>query len=161
MPGRPGPADAGDLGEAAEQPVHQGAGGLSGAGVNRQAGRLVEHDQIVVEEEQVELARFRHDPRLAPFGWIPVDALAGAQEVPRFRLRDAVHRQVPGADPLLNLVARQVEMGGDGAIEPDPRFALADPPGAGGHGRLRNESRRMTTRPIEMALSATLKSGQR
>lgn len=159
-----GPArapDAGDLGETPQQPVRESSGGLPGTRVDGEAGRFIEHDQVVVEKEQAELALFRQHAGLAALGWIPRNALAGSHEMPRLGPRDAVHRQVAGADPLLDLVARQVEMAGQGAIEPDSGFVLADPPGAAVHGRLRNESRRITTRPIEIALSATLKSGQR
>ena len=135
--------------------------GLAGAGMDGEPGGLVEHDEVVIAVEHAELARFRLHPGLATRRRIPGDLLAGAQEVPGLRLRDAVERQVPGANPLLNLVARQVEMNGEGAIEADPRLIGSDTPGAGVHGRRRKESKRISTSPIEIALSATLKSGQR
>ena len=49
MPGRSGssPTPA-ELGEAGQQPVHEGAGALAGARVHHEAGGLVDHQQVRV-----------------------------------------------------------------------------------------------------------------
>ncbi len=159
-PGAPGAADTRHLGERSQEAVHQRAGRLPGAGVNGESGGLVQHDEIVVAKKHPQLAGLGFDPRIAALRWIPGDALAGAHEVPGLRAENSVESEVAGTDPLLDLVARQVEVERDGAVEPLARFGLGDAPGARFHGRLRKVSMRMSTRPIEIALSATLKSGQ-
>ncbi len=159
--GAPRTPHPGHFGIARQEAVHEGAGGLAGSGMHGEARGLVENDEILVGVKDPELAALRLDARIAALRWVPRDLLAGTQQVAGFGLRNSVDRQVAGTDPLLDLVARQVETLGDGPVEANSRLVSFDPPGAGSHGRLRKESSRISTRPIEIALSATLKSGQR
>ena len=55
MPGRVALADAGDVGEAGEQAVDQRAVAVAGARVHDQPGRLVDHDDGVVDVDDPEL----------------------------------------------------------------------------------------------------------
>lgn len=114
--GTAGTADAGDLGEARHEPVDEGACGTPRAGMDRQPGRLVERHEIVVEVEERELGCLRIDPGGRGRGRIPGDPHPGANHQ---RCADGfgVDGDPAAADPLLDLIARDPEPGGEEAVE--------------------------------------------
>ena len=57
MPGPVRLADAGELGEAGQQPVDERAVGVAGAGMDDETGRLVDDDHVVVHVDDRELDR--------------------------------------------------------------------------------------------------------
>ncbi len=159
------PADPGHLGVARQQQVGEGAGRAAGSRVHRQAGRLVEHDQLRVFVQHRQLACLRHHRFQARRGRTALDAVAGRHHVGGLG-RAVVEPDVAGPDPLLDLVAGQLVGGGEMAVEALAGAAArtgADGPGAGGAQWPRRANRlsiAISAMPIEIAASATLKDGQ-
>src|SRR6202035_2611117 len=172
-----GPADAGHLGVAGEEAMGEGAAGSPRSGMDGQAGRLEEDDQLVVLIEEIEVAGLGEHPLLCGRRRAAVDGVAEA-EGQRRADGAAVDPHEPVADPALHLVAGEVETGGDVSVQPLAGARRRDRPRRleGGR-RRRGVGRRpgsaaaaarwprrlsiaISTMPIEMALSATLKAGQ-
>ena len=103
MPGRsarnPPVGQGGQVGEAGHQAVDQGARAVAGARVDDQAGRFVDHDDVVVGVDHGELHR-RVGLRLRGRGLVgPVDVegLVPARRVLRLATDRPVHRTRPAA----------------------------------------------------------------
>ena len=127
------PADAADARQAVaamvDQGVDQRAGPIAGRRVDDQAGRLVDHDQLVVLEEDVQCDRLTH--RCGGFGWRQLDGDRFASGQPAAGLG---HR--PAADPdrsaayqRLNAASRKAFA--EGAGQPLVEAAAAGIPGGG------------------------------
>jgi len=116
--GSPRPADAGELGEARQQPVHERARAAPRARVHDQSGWLVDRQQRVVLVEDHQLARLGLEPIVAGGGrLLPLELHAGLEAARRLRRR-AVDPHAAVVDPALDLVARQLEVRGEEAIQP-------------------------------------------
>lgn len=190
-PGSAWAADAADLRKAFEEMMGQGSSASPRAGVNGQAGRLVDRHQPGILVQQAQVAGLGIDAGARGRGRGPADLGAGAQELrgagcPRADLDPTL------VDPSLNLVARNLEGACQETVEPFAlrvvgdveapaldrgrtgrrrrgvqvsrrglgQVATSTPPGVDGRVGERKESRTSSTRPIEIAMSATLKSGQ-
>jgi hypothetical protein len=123
-----GAADAGHLGITVEEMMGQGAGGPAGAGVDGEARRLVEHHQVRVLVEQAEVAPLGHDAVLPGHGRVAVDTVAGGDGGRGLR-RPAVDLDEAFVDPLVDLIAGDVEIGGHVAVEPLACRVRIDGPG--------------------------------
>jgi hypothetical protein len=164
------PSHAGHLGVAVEEMVGEGAGGAAGARMDGQARRLVEHHDLGVLMEHVQVPPLGEDPLLLELRRGALDAIARGERSGGLG-RAAVHPHETAGDPALDLVAGRVETGGHVAVEPLARRRRLDGPAHSGTGaaavgsgdswcRGRKLSIAISTMPTEMALSATLKEGQ-
>jgi hypothetical protein len=162
-----GAADAGHLGIAVEEMVGEGPRGAAGAGMHGEARRLVDHHHFGVLVQQAELAGLRGDPLFLRRRRAALDAIAGGDEGRRLRAVPVDGYELVG-DPALDLIAGNVEPRGDVAVEPLSRRLGLNRPGGHSATAAAGASRRcgrklsmaISTMPIEIALSATLKEGQ-
>ncbi len=168
--GPPRPANSRQLRIAVEESVDQGSFSSTGAGVYRQASRLVDHDQVFVLVEDRQLTLFGDDAFFAGRGQL------GGQPGPRTdglrsRSRAMVDLHPTVTDESLYLISWQLEGSRQVAIETFTGGFRGSLPGLHSDvsaiagldswaGDRRSESKvsiAMNTMPTVMALSATLK----
>ncbi len=118
-----GAADPGELGIAVEQEVGQGAGRAAGAGMHRDAGRLVDGDQVLVFVEDGERPRLRLDPFGDRRRRAHHQPLAGHDQHARLGGRRAIDADQARCQPALQAAARQAERFGQVAVEAERRGA--------------------------------------
>jgi hypothetical protein len=146
--------------------VGEGAARPARAGVDGEAGGLVQDGDVRVFLEDAEVSLLGEDPLLLRLGRPAVDPVPGGERRGSLGF-PSVDEDVAVADPALDLVAGDVEAGGDLAVEALAGLFGGDFPGVGQPASScsrcrcgRKLSMAMRTMPIEMALSATLKEGQ-
>ena len=127
-------ADAGHLGVAGEEVVGEGAGGAAGAGMDGEAGRLVEDGEVGILIEDGEVPRLAPYPIVSSLGRLAGDDVACGEEAGRAGRR-AVDLDQAVADPSLDLVARQVEARRQRAVEALSGLRRLDGPGDRVRGR--------------------------
>ena len=168
----PRPADARDGGRVGQERRGEGGARVTGAGVDDDAGRLVEDEDVRVLEHDRERRRLGDELLGGGRRHVDLDPLAPRQ--PRRGLPDsAVDADAAGLDQRLEPRTREPGQPlGEPAVEPRPRRGGADgepdEPGRGGglpHGRgadAPSPRRRMasTVTPTVIAESATLNAGQ-
>ena len=95
-------ADARQVGAVMQQSIHQGSIFVARGWVHRETGRLVDHDQVLVFKEHIEIHRFRLQVRQRFRRWHPqLHLIALAQG--RFGLAGlAVHPHKASINELLN-----------------------------------------------------------
>jgi hypothetical protein len=142
--------------------------GATGAGVHGEAGGLVEHDQLIVQVKDRELAGLAADARVGGWRDLPAHRFAEAEGASGAGLLGVVDAHSTGFDPGLHLIAGHAGGGRDCPVEPraDEIARHLEPaarPSAvfAAHRCERNESIRSSTSPTLIALSARLKSGHR
>ncbi|MEZ5313402.1 MAG: hypothetical protein R2862_06940 [Thermoanaerobaculia bacterium] len=154
-------ADPGELGKSSEEPMGERGGRATRSGVHDESRRLVENDQLVVDMEQAELSLLGFETVVAPRRRLPDDPLSGSQQGARLGGEAAVDEDAAGVDPLPDLIAGRRARGGEGGIEALTGGLFRNGPGACRQRWGRRESMTSRVRPTQIALSATLKSGQR
>ena len=122
IPGRSTPPTPERSSAVGEQRVDEGAVGVAGGGVDDQAGRLVDDDQVLVLEQHVERDLLGHElGRRRTGGGVDLDRRRRAAELAAGLAGRAVAGDVALVDPAGDLRARPAVPGpGQEAVEPQP-----------------------------------------
>lgn len=156
--------DGRPLGTPSQQAMHQRAGPMSGARMDHQPRRFVDHQEVFVLEEDAELHWFREKPGWDHGGQLPGEAVARPQ--PRAGTsRPLVQLDVAFLDQLLHPGAAEICEQSVEVLVESRRGGLHQVGRCLGQDRLLRPGRksppntRMAT-PTEIEESATLKIGQ-
>ena len=153
-----------------DEGLRERAARMPGRGMNDDAGRLVDDEEMLVLERDRELGKV--DRRLVGGRSRSLDRdLLATGELVALRPRLSVHEHCPGREePLRGRARSDVGQAGEMTVEPLPRglrrddepfqrLGLSPRPARGSRSVRTSAARRMPT-PITMQLSATLNAGQ-